>query len=1084
MKQFSEIFGKAVDWQSFAMQLESLDNRAKGDIFEIVTKEYLRTDPVYSTKLREVWLLNEVPLKVREFLKLPNTDQGIDIIAETLEGEYWAIQCKYHSDATHNVTWREVSTFTGLAFGICKNISFALLCTTGDRYAKILSGQQKIGICAFDVWSDLNQDFFRNISPNSVPKKLVPHTPRAHQTRAIERAKTYYSHLSNKRGKLIMPCGTGKSLTSFWINDTLNSNTTLIALPSISLLRQTLIVWMREFKANGADHKLKWICVCSDDTVSDNSTDEIGSLPQDLGVPCTTDAVEIRDWFRKTEGTKNRIVFTTYQSSKKIIEASRNSNIKYDLGIFDEAHKTVGKHDSLFSLMLFDKNISISRRLFMTATERRYMGKSNEIASMEDLEIYGETIDLLTFKEAIQQTPKIICDYRILTLYITKSEVAEQVLRNKFVRPDIGKWNAEIEAEMLAAVIAIKKAIQEYPIKHVVSFHSSIARAKAFRKNTDIFTNTLPQYGDLDTYHISGSDASSVRQHTLSAFSRSDQSLVTNARCLTEGIDLPAIDCVVFADPKKSKVDIVQALGRALRPAPNKEFGYIVIPVLLDSEKDFEGFMLENTFSDLMITLRALASNDERVIDEFRDLSNGRSLGRGSVFNEVISGSFLAQNINIEEFTESVNLYCWDNLVKLAYKPHSAAKRFVKNLGLHNEQEWRLYCENQLQGIAPKPPDLPEQPDTAYKDDWHGWADWLGSGIKGAKYLKFDLARQFARKQLITTEDDWKRLVNDGIPSYIPKNPSIIYFKEWNDWDDWLLWVNEKEYLDFDKARSRARKLNLNDKIGWADYVLTRVDNDGLPPRPDVYYGKYWQDWSDWLGNQKTEDELAAVVQKKIAISKNQRSFEEAREFVRSLYLKDKGDWKKYCLRELPDYDAKPSQIPMHPSIRWPGYWLGWDDWLGIGSKKHERSSDKVDFYMGYRDARIFARSLGLKSKREWKLYTDNLIKTKKPMPVTMPRNPQATYSRYWFDWHDWLGTKRPDAQSKTMPLVEPEPLQDPYIPFNLARVYIRKLKFSGRIDWMRYANSNKLPDYIPRRPDVYYADWISWEDWLGNSGS
>ena len=138
MNQFYEIFGKAVDWQSFAMQFESLDNKAKGDIFEIVTKEYLRTDPVYSTKLREVWLLNEVPLKVREFLKLPNTDQGIDIIAETLEGEYWAIQCKYHSDATHNVTWREVSTFTGLAFGICKNISFALLCTTGDRYAKIL----------------------------------------------------------------------------------------------------------------------------------------------------------------------------------------------------------------------------------------------------------------------------------------------------------------------------------------------------------------------------------------------------------------------------------------------------------------------------------------------------------------------------------------------------------------------------------------------------------------------------------------------------------------------------------------------------------------------------------------------------------------------------------------------------------------------------------------------------------------------------------------------------------------------------------------------------------------------------------
>jgi superfamily II DNA or RNA helicase len=1082
MKQFTGIFSKSKDWKSFSFQLEQLDNKDKGDIFELVTKEYLLSDPVYSTKLRSVWLLKDVPLKVREYLELPVTDQGIDLIAETKEGEYWAIQCKYHSDATHNVTWREISTFTGLAFGICKNISFGLLCTTGDRYTKVLSGQQRIGICAYDIWSGLQQDFFKRLITRDKSLPLVPFTPRAHQTRAIDRAKTHFSYGLNKRGKLIMPCGTGKSLTSFWINEALDANTTLIAVPSISLLRQTLYVWTREFTAKGMSAGLEWLCVCSDETVSDNSTDELESLPQDLGVPCTTEASAIAEWFRKTDGAKKRIIFTTYQSGRRIIDASKAAGITFDLGIFDEAHKTVGNQNSLFSLMLFDKNISIQRRLFMTATERRYIGKSDQIASMEDPLIYGETIDLLTFKAALKQVPKIICDYKILTLFITKAEVVEMILGNKFVKPDNGKWSAEVESEMLAALVAVKKAMQQYPIKHVVSFHSSIARAKAFKKNADIFTATLPQYGSLDTYHISGSDPSSVRQYTLNAFNDSNHSLVTNARCLTEGIDLPGIDCVVFADPKKSKVDIVQALGRALRPAPNKEFGYIVIPVLLDNEKDFEDIIEENTFSDLMLTLRALASNDERVIDEFRDISSGRTLDKHSILHDVISGNFLAQNIDIEEFTESVNLYCWDNLVKLAYKPFASARRSARKLGLHNEQEWRFYCENQLQGYPPKSSDLPDEPNEVYKKDWRGWDNWLGTGLKGtgAKYLKFDLARQIARSLLLESEQEWLELAKIGLPALVPKHPSTIYFREWEGWDNWLLWDNNGEYLEFNDAKEVARSLNINNKAGWADYVLTSVDLGGLPPRPDIYYKNQWRGWMDWLGSTPKQAEIAAVVREKIAISKNQRSFEEARKFARTLGLQDKHEWKMYCSHELVGYETKPTHIPRHPNVRWPGHWKGWNDWLGKGIKKMDRASRSDDIYMGYREARNFARSLGLQDQREWKLYTQNRIKTSKPIPASMPVNPKSAYLNYWVDWDDWLGKKRTASLKKGQVAQQQELPQDRYIPFNLARVTVRKLNLSGRIAWMQYANSDKMPVYIPRNPNVYYADWVDWDDWLG----
>jgi predicted helicase len=175
-----------------------------------------------------------------------------------------------------------------------------------------------------------------------------------------------------------------------------------------------------------------------------------------------------------------------------------------DLGIMDEAHRTVGDQKRAFSHLLFDHNTLMKRRVFMTATERRFRGNSDKIASMNDPTIYGDTIECLSFKEALEQNPPILSDYKIITMVISHRDVEQLVVENRYVWPEGGQWGDEVEAQMLASLIALRKAMLKHKIKHVVSFHKKIERAETFRDFNDLYTKAVPKGDELSTFHVKG----------------------------------------------------------------------------------------------------------------------------------------------------------------------------------------------------------------------------------------------------------------------------------------------------------------------------------------------------------------------------------------------------------------------------------------------------------------------------------------------------------------------------------------------------------------------------------------------------
>jgi len=605
------------------------DSLKRGKQFEHFVKWFLKADPEWATQVDHVWLWNEWPGRW-------GADCGIDLVFQHKNGDHWAVQAKCYSP-DYDITKHDVDKF--LSESNRPQIKHRLLIATTDRIganAKQVCDAQEKPVVRF-LLSDFEKsalDYPANLSELPQAKRKPRPEPRDHQHEA--RTAVVKGLQTADRGQLIMACGTGKTYVTLWIKEALDAQRTLVLVPSLGLLSQLLREW-----TFAAATPFEVLCVCSDQTVGTRGNDEAIHSVADLAFPVTSDADEVK---RFLSGAGNRVVFSTYQSSSVIAAAQADPDIPaFDLVVVDEAHRCAGKVGSDFTTILDNLQIRSAKRLFATATPRTYSStvhkaaedRGVEVVGMDNAALFGEVLYALPFGKAIER--KLLTDYRVVIIGVDDPTIAQWIANRELVSTGTG---IETDSESLAAQIGLLKAIKDYDLKRIISFHSRVNRAEAF--TTDM-QNTMQWISDehrpsgtLRTDFVSGNMSANKRKiklDQLKALSADERGVLSNARCLSEGVDVPSLDGVAFIDPRSSQVDIIQAVGRAIRLSPDKKVGTIVLPVFIAAGQNAEDTIAASNFKPVWDVLNALKAHDDKLACELDQIRTELGRKSGSTFN-------------------------------------------------------------------------------------------------------------------------------------------------------------------------------------------------------------------------------------------------------------------------------------------------------------------------------------------------------------------------------------------------------------------------------------------------------------------
>lgn len=435
---------------------------------------------------------------------------------------------------------------------------------------------------------------------------VIRKEPLLHQEEAL--AAVMKEFRTQDRATVVMSCGTGKTLVAMWTFCLMKKDTVLILAPSLALLRQTLLEWRAHQAADN------FLCVCSDATVRDEG--ELGLSAMDLGIPVTTDPADLRRRLAKRPPGKTAVL-CTYQSAQTLGEGLPRG-FRFDLAVFDEAHRTAGAKDRKFSFGLHDRQIRAGKRLFMTATPRGIVtdGTETDTYSMSDVASYGKHVYNLGLSEAIARD--IICDYKIVIAVVTQADIAAACSEPGRVR--IGR--EKLSASKAAYYIAFSRAVLECGASKIITFHGSVLGAKRFSESRWLGQDLMPGF---KMFHVNGRMSTGERESVISRFKSAPPSVVSNARCLNEGVDMPSVDMVAFMSPKKSRIDIIQTIGRALRKAPGKTTGYVMLPVMVDQAG--RALLTSQEYRDLSYVIWSLRSQDEDLDHQIRKESFVKGLG-------------------------------------------------------------------------------------------------------------------------------------------------------------------------------------------------------------------------------------------------------------------------------------------------------------------------------------------------------------------------------------------------------------------------------------------------------------------------
>lgn len=617
-------------FKEFEKVVESIDSTTKkGNIFELFSKYYLIINKELY-EIEEVYSRLEVPSAIKEKLKFELTDYGVDGVYVRNDGKIVAYQAKFRSNRIPP-TYRELTTF----WTESEYADMRMIITNANTLPKPAQNRKnQMAIVGVD-FDSLNQYFFdalSTISKGETVAKPSPLTPFPYQEKIISEVIDKFE--THDRGKVLAACGTGKTLVGKWIQERLAANTTLFMAPSLSLIKQTIEAWSTK-----TESPISFIAVCSDETVTQSLTSEDEdyiTISGNVNFPVTTDPKEIRDFLLK-DSERRKVVFSTYHSVDAISNALITMDgFQFDLALYDEAHRTAGtKNSSMFIRALDNKYVPISKRLFLTATERivtprikKHAEKAGvEVFSMDDTQRYGITFSELNFGDAIQK--KIIADYKVIVCAMDEEELLQLISSKADVSLDIDDKEKQTKIDNLLKQIILAKAVKELDVKKIISYHGRVKTADEFifgddthPSLEDIFAQVTPDIPDFDLYtnHVNGHMSAADRNEILQSFAKSKFGVISNAKVLTEGIDVPEIDAIYFSDPKSSTVDIIQAIGRALRKAQGTEkTAYILLPVVFPKgSQGFSGINAE-AFDTLHSVIQALRDQDTdlaQIIDE------------------------------------------------------------------------------------------------------------------------------------------------------------------------------------------------------------------------------------------------------------------------------------------------------------------------------------------------------------------------------------------------------------------------------------------------------------------------------------
>ncbi|MGL2719898.1 type ISP restriction/modification enzyme [Helicobacter pylori] len=658
-------------YELIKQKLHAIPNlRHKGSLFEKISKQFLQEhDSANEYESIDLW--GDWKLRGKE------RDKGIDIVITTSNKECIAVQCKFHQNS---ISYNDISPFlTQLQSGVGEvRFKKGIIISTSNLTSEALKAIEQIRSTGMGIDIDeiTEEDFiysridWEKFDPTKTEDEIPlcdKKKPRTHQTEAINATKEYFSDPKNARGKLIMACGTGKTYTSLKIMEALDPKITLFLAPSIALLSQTF----REYAQEKSEPFYASI-VCSDDKTGQSKNEDNDDIKfSELPLKPSTRLEDILSAYEKEQKENKRfIIFSTYQSALRIKEAQEAGLNGIDLIICDEAHRTVGAMYSsnerddknAFTLCHSDENIKATKRLYMTATPKVYSESSkvkakesdNVIYSMDDADTFGEEIYTLNFERAIALD--LLTDYKVIILAVRSENLSgvtnsvnkkisqlkakgtkldKKLINNEFVCKIVGTHKGLAKQDLIVLDGEnkedndLRNKADTFVSQRAISFCKSIQTSK----NITNFSKTITECYDeelkkksfknlqITIDHVDGTMNCKERLEKLEELNKFEPNtckVLSNARCLSEGVDVPALDSVIFFDGRSAMVDIIQAVGRVMRKAKNKKRGYIILPIALEESeiKNLDEAVNNTNFKNIWKVIKALRSHDPSLVDE------------------------------------------------------------------------------------------------------------------------------------------------------------------------------------------------------------------------------------------------------------------------------------------------------------------------------------------------------------------------------------------------------------------------------------------------------------------------------------